>query len=118
VPVQFSYIIKAEPFAGSAKVLFLMTKSGLLIISKHRCNNFKHFAGKYSQCRAALKGGMDAVGIVVLHLHNLPPYGALCKSAVTEITHIFKLWAIRSQYFMGRAGRYNGCRGRCWYAKF
>ena len=96
------------PFVDSVSVLLL---------PHHRRNHFKNPSGCCLQCRAALKGCIDAAGIIVIDLYDLAANGTLSQFAVAECAQALKFRIIRPQHLCCRAWRSNGCRfcrkGKC-----
>ena len=68
-----------------------LLNASVLIFPHYRRNHFKHPSGCCPQRRAALKRGIDAVGIVVIDLDYLLSNNAVGKFAVTEVTQVFKV---------------------------
>jgi len=54
-------------------------KAALLLISTERSSGFKKALGNGLQCRAAVKGRINAVGIIIINLDDHAPHCALGK---------------------------------------
>ena len=70
------------------------------------------------QRRAAFKGGINALCIVVIDFYNLTTHGSLWKFAVTKSLKIFKLLVIFTKNLCswtrsGNGSRGGGCRSCC-----
>ena len=76
---------------------------GALLLPCHRRKYFKHFAHHCLQGRIAIKHSIDAVGIGVIALYNLPADGRLSKTAIAKGAQIFKLRVVCAKRLPGRA---------------